>query len=124
MPATKVDILESDRWFTNSDYALNCYVKQADGTTAQNIAGWTLSWVLKKRASDPDANALITKTTVSGITIVDAAQGHARISIAKADTDATFKSGTFHHELKRTDAGLYVVVIYGLAVIKRSAHLS
>lgn len=122
--ALKFDIVESDRWFTNSDYAINVFVKQANGTTAQDVTGWSFSWMLKKRAADLDASAVLTKTTGAGITIIDAAAGHVRIAIAKADTDGTVQSKTYVHELKRTDSGFNVPVVNGLAVLRRSAHLS
>lgn len=122
--AQKVDILDDDRWYTNSDFVINCFIKQADGVTAQNVSGYTFSWLLKKRAADADASAILTKTTVSGITIVDAPAGHVRITIANGDTDGTVKSGMYLHELKRTDTGFEVVVVSGLAKLLRSAHLS
>ena|SRR5688572_28806399 len=125
--AQKVDILDSDRWFTNADYAINCYIKQADGLTAQDVSGWTFSWLLKRRATDPDANAVLARTSsslVRPIAIIDAAIGHVRIPIGAGDTDGTVKSGMYTHELKRTDTGFEVPVIVGLAKLLRSAHLS
>jgi hypothetical protein len=122
--AVKVDILEADHWYTNADYVLNCYVKQADGVTAQNVAGWTFSWVLKKRQTDPDASAILAKTSAAGITIIDAPTGHVRVAIADDDTDGSVKSGVYVHELKRTDPGFETPLIKGIAILQRSAHLS
>lgn len=121
--ATKFDIRESDRWFTNTDYDINFTVLQSDESTAQDISGWSLSWLLKKRASDLDANALITKTGGSGITITDGANGLCTVDIDDDDTDG-MSPGVYVHELKRTDAGLETVLCSGVAVLKRSAHVS
>jgi hypothetical protein len=123
--ALKMDILESDRWFTNSDYQINCHIRQADETTPQDVTGWQFSWLMKKRASDLDASAVLAKTLAgNGIVVVNAAQGHVRVLISADDTDGTFRAGTYHHELKRTGTGVETPVVTGLAVLRQSAHVS
>ena len=123
--AQKVDILDSDHWFTNSDYAINCYIKQADGTTAQDVTGWTFSWVLKRNASDLDANAILTKTSGSGISIINAATGHVRVTIDDLDTDGSVRAPRMYvHELKRIDPGFEAPLVVGLAKLLRSAHIT
>lgn len=122
--AQKHDITADDRWFTNSDYAIDCYIKQSDLTTAQDVSSWAFSWLLKRNASDADANAILTKTSGAGITIVDGPAGHVQILIGAGDTDGTVKDRMYVHELKRTDSGFEVPVITGLARLRRSAHIT
>lgn len=106
-----------------SDYAVNPLTGVVSGT-AQNITGWTLSWVLKRKTSDADVSAILTKTTAAGgIALTTAASGIATVTIADTDTD-TFTPGTYYHELKRTDAGFETVLITGRAVLKRALHRS
>jgi hypothetical protein len=124
--ALKMDIVQDDRFFMNSDYEINCYIKQADETTAQDVSGWAFSWMLKKRESDADANAVITKTTAGGgITIENGPLGYVRVLIADTDTQAAgIRAGVYMHELKRIDAGLEAPVIKGMAVLRPSLHLT
>lgn len=118
----KMDILESDRFFTNADYQINCRIYQDDETTAQDITGWSFSWFLKKRTRDDDANAVIAKTTGSGVSIIDAVTGYVRVTISDDDTDG-LRAGTYVHELKRTGAGVETPLVNGLAVLRQSAHI-
>lgn len=118
------DIREGDRWFTNTDKTFTFTVRD-DAGVAKNVTGWTLSWVVKRTKETADASAIVTKTTTAGgITIVNAAAGIVRVTIAAADTDATVKARVYWHELKRTDTGLKAVLTHGLAVLRRGAHLS
>lgn len=120
----KFDIRDSDRFFTNTDFAVNFTVKQADETTPQPITGWALSWILKQRATDPDGSAVLTKTTASGgITITNGPAGQCVVTITDTDT-ASLKPGAYVHELKRTDPGSEAVLCSGMAVLRRSAHIS
>lgn len=122
--ATKVDIRESDRWFTNTDFDIKFAVKQADETTAQAITGWALSWMLKRRKVDADASALIAKTLAGGgISITDGTNGLCTVDIADDDT-VSLRGGAYYHELKRTDAGLETVLCSGSAILLDSAHRS
>lgn len=122
--ALKVDIIESDGRRTNTDFAVECFITAADGVSAENVTGWSLSWMLKKRSRDADAAALITKNTVSGITIVDGAAGHVRVTIHAADTASPFVGGQYRHELKRTDVGFKNILIEGEFYIGQALHLS
>lgn len=122
--ATSVrDIQESDGFYTNTDFPFEVEVVDENGDPV-DPTGWALSWVLKKRASDSDENAIVTKTSGDGISVTDGANGVCLVLVSAADTDDTVKSGTYVHELKRTDTGSERVILNGLAVLKRSAHLS
>lgn len=121
--ALKFDIEESDRFFTNADKLLTFQVKQSDGITAQAITGWALSWVMKRRFTDADASALITKTTPGGITITDGPNGECRLTVTDEDT-ALIRAGFYVHELKRTDAGAETPLCAGTVILRQSGHIS
>lgn len=127
--ALKFDVLQTDRWYINTDYTLKYRVWQADGLTPRNVAGYNLSWMLKIRKKDPDANALLTKLTpiifVTGVFNIDAALNTQEVHVPIADTDTVgLTSGMRVIELKRTDAGLETVLSDGLASLLPSAHQS
>jgi hypothetical protein len=120
----KFDILEDDKWFTNADFTVKFQIRQADEVTPQNITGWALSWIVKRRAADPDAMALFpAKVTGSGITITNGAAGLCEAFVADTDTLAA-RAGVYAHELRRTDPGLETPLCPGMAVLRPSAHRS
>lgn len=124
--AIEQNIDNDDDWFIGEDKTLGnaddpWVVYQADGTTRQNITGWAISWMLKRKATDADANALITKTTSSGITVLDALQGEISVAIADTDTDS-LRANIYRHELKRTDAGFEAILAFGSCQLKQSVH--
>src|SRR6187402_348148 len=91
-------------YFTGEDKALIFTIEDADGA-AQNIAGWTISWMVKHRKTDSDAQALITKTTANDIALTTPASGICTVTVTDTDV-ASIAGGTLYfHELKRTDAG-------------------
>lgn len=94
-------------------------VLNIDETAAIDITGWTLTWMVKRHASDADVNALITKTTVTGIAIagvfnsVPALNAQiAYVTVARADSLAV-PDGSYFHELRRMDSGFNTVGSYG-----------
>lgn len=118
-------------FFTGEDKQLTCTVYQAGTTldqaeagtgTPQNITGWALSWMLKKRQTDTDAAAKVTKTTAGGtISMTTPGSGVCEVGISDTDIDA-LPAGLYWHELKRTDAGSETVLIYGTFVLKQALH--
>ena len=122
--ALRMDITTQDRWFTNTDYEIPFQILQNDEVTPQDITGWTFTWMLKIRKGDPDVDAIITKTSPTGVDIVNAATGLGRVLIADDDTDEDVKSGVYWHELKRTGAGVETVPIQGRATLQKSLHLT
>jgi hypothetical protein len=97
-------------------------------TLAVDISGWALSWMVKRRKSDADAAAVLTKTTVSGIVIsgtynatITTNTQVATVTVADTDTDA-IAEGLYHYELKRTDAGLETPLAFGTLTLKRGVH--
>ena len=112
--ADEQDITESADLFTGEDKVIQFTI------TDQTITGWALSWMVKRRATDADANALITKTTAAGgITIT----GANTCEVALTDDDSsTLRADTYRHELKRTDAGLETVLSSGACTFRQAVH--
>lgn len=122
--AERANITSDHEWFTNTDHVFEFTVYQEDGVTPQDVSGWEMSWFLKKGQGDPDAAALLEKTTVgspSAITIVNGPTGRVDVLIEDGDT-AEIAGGNYFHELKRTDAGQESVQSYGTAKLKQSLH--
>lgn len=117
-----MNITAEDRFFTNSDKVLSFAVKQSDGESVQDISGWSLSWVLKKYRTTPDASALVSKTG-SDITITNGPLGLCELTVEDEDT-ADIPAGLYVHELKRIDAGAETPLCEGTAVLLQSAHVS
>lgn len=109
-----------DHWFTGEDKRLPFTIYQSDGVTRQDITGWTLSYMVKRKKTD--AAALLEKTTADDITLTNAAQGEGYVQADEADT-APILGGRLHwHEIKRTDPGLQTVLMYGTLMRPQAVH--
>jgi hypothetical protein len=108
---------QSDQWHIGEDKSLVFTVYQSNGTTAQDITGWALEWVLK--TSYDATTTVLSKTTVSGIALTTPLSGICTVSIADTDTDA-LQPKTYVHVLKRTDDGSESILTYGSAYLKKS----
>lgn len=100
--------------FIGVDHQYVC--TEADGTA---MTGWTLSFMIKKRATDADAAALKTLTTAGGAIGISGAV--ATVSVADTDTDS-LDAGVYAWELKRTDTGAETVLGYGQFRLIRGVH--
>lgn len=105
-------------------------VLNADESIAIDIGGWALSWMLKRKLSDPDLAKLLEKTTVAGIVISGTFNSLptlntqvATVSLFDTDSD-TLKQGVCQYELKRTDAGSEAPLAYGPNNLRRGVHRS
>ena len=121
MIAANID--EDDDWFIGEDKSLPFTIYQSDKRTIQAITGWTLSWMLKRSLADADVDALLTKTTTSGISLTTPASGLCTVTIADTDTDS-IEPGRYYHELKRMDDGNETVLSQGRCVLRRGVHRS
>lgn len=119
--AIRDDITKDDGLYTGEDKTLTITVYQSDESTAQNITGWSLSYRWKRSLSDADSDAVLTKTTSSGITLTTPASGLCAVAIADTDTDS-LQPQTYYHELKRTDAGSETVLMTGTVVLRQALH--
>jgi hypothetical protein len=130
------NIDKADGWMTGEDknlvftiYTTGTTRAQIDagGATPQNVTGWTLSYLLKRSIGDADSDALISKTTSSGIALTTPASGIITVTIDDTDTDTlldTEADAIFWQELKRTNAGLEAVLSQGQVRLRRSVHRS
>src|SRR5579862_9901579 len=75
-----------------------------------NIAGWTLQFTVRTSYGDP--NALLTKTTGSGITITNAGSGIFTITIASADSSGLAQRA-YVFDIQRIDSGNRTVLTIG-----------
>lgn len=120
-------ITADDEWFIGTDHEFR-FGPVVDGdNVAVDVSTWLLSWMLKRRLSDTDVNALLTKTpTVTGTHNADPTLSTQRVvvTIADTDTDAFVARVDYRHELKRMDPGSESVLAYGTAVLKRGVHRS
>lgn len=99
--------------FIGVDHQYVC--TEADAT---EMTGWALSFMLKQRATDGDAAALVTLTTPTAISISGAV---ATVNVADTDTDG-LDPGVYAWELKRMDAGAETVLGYGRFRLVRGVH--
>ena len=77
----------------HQDIALAVF--QANGTTAQNITGWSLWMTGKLNVDDADAAALFTRTVANGgIVVTSATGGLATITLLPANTSALTDAST------------------------------
>lgn len=115
--------------FIGADHQFPCTIYTSNAQTAcVNIAGWGLSWKVKRSLDDPDSKSLVTKTTAAGIVISGAFNATpavntqlATVTVEDIDTDG-LQAGVYHHELKRTDAGFETVLAYGPLTLLRGVH--
>ncbi len=121
--AIQCNVTASDNVYIGSDKSLTIPIYQSDGKTRQDITGWALSWMLKASIHDADASAVITKTTVNGITLSSPTTGVCVVTLSAADT-LSLDPATYVHELKRTTPGSEDVVTDGTFVLKRGVHRS
>jgi hypothetical protein len=82
--------------------------------TPINLTGATLTWMVKRRPTDDDDDAILTKATGSGITLANQTTdtGEATIAIDDTDTDA-LAPGTFYWELQSVDSATKVYTLAG-----------
>lgn len=108
--AVESAITAKDGWFAGEDKVLRFTVETLD----LNIVGWTFTWTLHPRRA---SETLLTKTNGVGVTITG--DKELQVLINAADTEA-LKADTYHHVLRRTDAGANQVLSFGPAVLRRA----
>lgn len=102
--------------FVGEDKTITMVVYQSDGTTAQNITGWTI--VLDIRKKDTTGTALLSKTA----TLVTPASGICSFALSDDDLAASVFPGddwTGRYSIKRTDTGVETILRYGDVTITR-----
>lgn len=69
-----------------ADVTLNGQIRSRTTDAPLDITGKTLKLTVKRHANDADADAVFSKSTTSGITLTDAANGAYSVTIDAADT--------------------------------------
>ena len=94
-------------------------VKQADGTTAQSMTGWSLEFVIRR----DDDLALVTKATGgSGITIGNGVGTDDRATIVVAAVDTLgLTPGWFTYGVWRTDTTNDVLLTFGRCYLTKAS---
>jgi len=109
--ARKRDITADDKFFRGCDYILPVTIDNgADPPVVVNITGWEITFTLRRSAGAEEA--LITKTTTSGIVITNGAGGLFQVTIADTDT-ISLAPGKYVYDCKRMTAGSESVLVYG-----------
>jgi hypothetical protein len=109
-----------DGVFTGEDVTYTMTVETDDAS----IAGWTFSFMVKRRRYDADADAKVTRTSSAGISIVSASAKTIAITVPRALLAAVL-GGVFHrYEVLRTNTGFYKVVKHGHFVLGQAVHTS
>lgn len=112
---------------TDQDYDFTIYT-DATEATVRDFSAYGMSFMVKRKETDADAAAYVTKTTSSGISISGSFNSDpavntlkATVSIFDTDTDARV-AGSYRWELKRTDAGSESRIGYGVIVFNQTVH--
>lgn len=100
--------------YRGEDIALVFTQNQANGSTPQNITGWTITF---RAAATQYGAAVITKTP----TLTTPLQGIFTVNLASADTSGLTQDGadtTYYYDIRRTDAGSRTELFTGLLIVK------
>lgn len=86
-------------------------VTEPDGTAVDLTDATGIRFTAKDRASDADADARITKTIGSGVTVTNAVGGIVRVQLATGDTSALSVPLSLAFDLQLSDdaGGVYTV---------------
>lgn len=137
------NITADDKVYFDTDRLLRYAVYAGDPTadeitagtaTPEDVTGWDLSWVLRKKPNSADP-PLIEKLVGQGITITgvfnsDPDANTQRIEVLIADTDTydpnvsptvEIKAGTYVYALKRIDPGSETILAEGTFTLLRAA---
>ena len=101
-------------FYRAEDVALVFTQNQSNGTTPQNITGWTIAF---RAASTQWGAAVITKTP----TLTSPTTGVFTVNLASADTSALTQEGVdtvYYYDVRRTDAGSRFELFYGTLTVK------
>lgn len=94
------------------DEILDILTTDKDTGALVDLSGAQLTFMAKRRRTDADADALITKTVGTGIAISNQVtdKGEAVVTINAGDTDAK-PAGAFWWELQSKDGGNHVATL-------------
>jgi hypothetical protein len=118
--STNIYVTSGDQYGINGSDDRRITLTVTKAGVAVDLTGATLKFLVKRRRLDADADALITKTTSSGITLASpqsgATKGVAYLTLDEANTDDL--SGRYLWELEGDDAVGKVTLAAGVFNVK------
>lgn len=87
-------------------------IYQSDGTTKQDVTGWTIQLIITRNTYD--STTLVTKNA----TLVTPAQGAISFTLTAADTGTTLGIGDFWYRVERVDSSADTVLSDGILSVK------
>lgn len=120
----RVNIRTDDALAIGTDHQFIFHIKNDDESASVDITGWTLSFRIKRKLTDADAAALVTKTASVGGSFNSTPTLNAqRATVTVEDTDTdTVTPGVCYYELKRTDAGFETILVHGTINLWQAVH--
>ena len=123
------DLIETAlAYFLGTDKVYDFLVYTSSAKTAhRDVTGYTTSFMVKRRRTDADLAAILTKAgVVSGTFNASPALNTQKISVTLVDdeTDTEIAPGVAYWELKRTNSGSEDVLAFGTIELRRAVHVS
>jgi hypothetical protein len=87
---------------------LESVVYTNNGLATADLTSSSVSFMVKKNVADLDAEALITKTIGSGVTITDAVNGVLQVTLTASDTNDLSYQSLFFEILVKLSNGTYI----------------
>lgn len=100
-------------FYRAEDVTLTYVWNQSNGTSPQNITGWTIAF---RAATTQYGAAVITKTA----TLTSPTTGTFTVSLASADTSALTQDGAdtvYYYDIRRTDSGSRTEMFVGTMTV-------
>jgi hypothetical protein len=102
-------------FFEGEDFTQPFEIRQADGTTDQNISGWTIVLTVKDHFSSGTVRVVKTATVTS------AAEGLCQVTFARADT-SSLTPRVYAYDLSRTDSGGNTCLVWGYLTLRDRSY--
>lgn len=107
-------------------YAFHIYTDEHQ-TTSQDVTGIATNFMVKRRLSDADVDAIMSLGgSVSGTFSATPSANLQRVYVLVEDTntDTEIPPGVYYWELIRTDAAAEVVLAFGPFTAKQAVHIA
>lgn len=103
-------------FFSGEKKIIQDSVFQSNGTTPQDITGWSVTFKMH-HYGDP-SSALVTKTVGSGIVLTTPTSGIMQITLDAVDT-VSIHPGLYEYYVERTDSSSNAVVTRGCITLQQ-----
>lgn len=112
--ALEVNIGGDGGLFVGEDKTFHLTVTNAETGLPQNIAGWAILFVVRKRDNTADPAIFSKSASIIGIYNVDPLVNTQQAEVQLTDTELnTVKARTYRYSLKRMDDGSETILAYG-----------